>query len=55
VSEWTEKLSQRQLENVRKETKEKEGRYPNQPQDHIYKDIDSEIRRRKHTTTSNGS
>lgn len=47
-SEWTRKLSRKQLEVIRKDTKDFEEQHPEQLQPHIYKDIDAELKSRDH-------
>jgi hypothetical protein len=47
-SEWTKKLSRRQLEVIRQDTLQHDRNYPDQKQDHIHKDINSELAHRYH-------
>lgn len=48
MSEWTRGLSKQQMEVIKQDTKEFEKRHPDQKQQHVYIDIENEIREREH-------
>jgi len=50
---WTEGLSRQQLAVIEQDTKEFESKHPDQPQQHVYKDIALELRKREERRTSN--
>lgn len=46
MSEWARKLTRRQLEVIKQDTLENEEKHPYQPQEHIHRDIASEVEKR---------
>jgi hypothetical protein len=54
ASEWTRKLTKRQLEQIKQDTIAKEPNYPEKiEQNHIFKDIEAELKEREEA--NNGS